>query len=524
MIDCVPKIIGADVELGNYLRGGGRLSPTGHLASRLLLEQIQGVSGWSYKGYQTIYPQDIGRKWLSNGGAAYIDLDHLEICIPEVTCAWDFCAAFHAQLRIAREARDRAAADLRPGETLHVAACNSDGQGASWGSHLNFLISRACFDNIFKKRLQYLLWLASYQAASVVLHGQGKVGSENFAPEVPFQLSQRADFMEQIVALQTTFNRPLINARDENLTGSEDRFARFHHIACDVNLAHTANVLKAGILQILLCMVEAEAPQVGTEPILRDPVQACGAFSRDPNLEARQPMLSGEARSAVDVVRSYFDVAAEFVASGACDLAVPRAREIIRLWGETLDLLAERDWGRLARRLDWVLKYQMLQEVLDENPGLTWQSPEIKHLDLEYGSLNRQEGIYWQLEEAGFVDRLVSDRQIERLITNPPLDTRAFTRGKLLQAFEPRQILEIDWDRLKVEARTERSSTSYSRSVAMGDPTGHTRSQTGRLFRQLAEGRLQRDEVLKRIAPELVATPAFGGYGYGYGWSKAPTA
>jgi len=252
-----PIIIGADIELGNSLLGRHCSGGTGREASRLLLRNVRGVPG--SRGGTSQDPQDIGRKWLANGSCCYIDLDHLEICLPEVTNAFDFTAALHGQFRIAQGALRRASESLPQGIALQALACNSDGSGSSWGSHLNFMITRSSFENIFRRRMHYLLWLASYQASSVIIVGQGKVGAENGAPAVDYQLSQRADFFEEIVGIQTTYSRPLINCRDEAHCGSDRSRARFHHISCDVNLCHVANVLKVGILQILLAMIEEEA-------------------------------------------------------------------------------------------------------------------------------------------------------------------------------------------------------------------------------------------------------------------------
>jgi len=142
----VPKLCGADVELGNFVLGLERLNGTGYEASRALLREIEapyaergvyGMGGYAYN------PQDWGRKFLaSNGGCAYIDLDHLEICQPEVLSAYDHVAAWHAMLRIARGALDAANAKLPAGQTIHVLVNNSDGRGNAYGSHLNFLVTR----------------------------------------------------------------------------------------------------------------------------------------------------------------------------------------------------------------------------------------------------------------------------------------------------------------------------------------------------------------------------------------------
>src|SRR2546425_9097326 len=228
----LPKLCGADVELGNFIVGLDQTGGTGPAASRALLREIDGLpgapvfgpslsrwGGWKSGddalaspryGYN---PQDWGRKYLpSNGGCCYIDLDHLELCLPELLSAYDHVAAWHAMLRIARQALFAANAKLPSGQTIHVLVNTSDGHGNSYGSHLNFLLTRRAWRNLFHRKLHSLLYLAAYQASSIVFTGQGKVGAENGAPPVQFQLSQRADFCETLIGEQTTYDRPLVNS------------------------------------------------------------------------------------------------------------------------------------------------------------------------------------------------------------------------------------------------------------------------------------------------------------------------
>ena len=126
-------------------------------------------------------------------------------------------------MRIARAALDSANEKLARGKKIQVLVNNSDGKGNSYGSHLNFLITRRAWDNIFRRKIHYMLYLAAFQASSIVYTGQGKVGSENASPQVSFQISARADFFERLVGAQTTHNRPIVNSRDEALCGSRGR-------------------------------------------------------------------------------------------------------------------------------------------------------------------------------------------------------------------------------------------------------------------------------------------------------------
>ncbi len=517
----VPKLCGADVEVGNLVRGFDPSTSTCRAASQLLLRQIPGIphsqwssSGWtssqqsySYscttadgaRGYgedgktgQSARPnfyefdsQDWGRKFLiSNGGCAYIDLNHLELCIPEVRSAFDFVAAYHAMLLVARQAMERVNASAREGFRVQVLVNNSDGLGSSYGSHLNFLLSRRAWNNIFHRKPHHIAYLASHQVSSIVVTGQGKVGAENNVPIVAYQLSQRADFFEKMSGTQTTFERPLVNARDEALCGprvyrgsdwSEPDLARLHCIFYDSNLCHVACLLKVGMMQIVLAMIEAN--RVNPALILDDPLEAVLRFSHDPSLQARARMASGKKLTAVELQLLFLEEAESFLDAGGCGQAVPRAAEILALYADTLHKLRAGDLDALAGRLDWVLKLRILQRAMLKRPGLRWDSPEIKLLDHLYSSLDPDEGFYWIYEQAEATERVVSPAQIERFVHEPPEDTRAFTRAKLLRLAEPGQVNRIDWDSICFKL-AGRSGWPIYRTLDMPDPLGFTKAQT----------------------------------------------
>lgn len=532
----LPKLCGADIELGNFVLGLQSKRGTGYEASRLLLGEIDGLPrverfrgepcdcpacrraresselGQSFGaasrssrenggGQEVVNPQDWGRKYLaSNGGCVYIDLDHLELCLPEVLSAYDHVACWHAMLRIARGALESANEKLPRGKKIQVLVNNSDGQGNSYGSHLDFLISRRAWDNIFRRKIHYMLYLAAFQASSIVYTGQGKIGSENGAPETPFQLSGRADFFERLVGAQTTHNRPIVNSRDEPLCGSRasrddeaaEGMARLHVIFFDNTLCHVASLLKVGVMQIVLSMIEAE--QVNIELLLDDPVDAVMRWSHDPTLRARAMMTTGEELTAVELQLRFLQEAKQFVADGGCDGVVPRAGEILALWEDTLVKLQAGDFESLAPRLDWVLKLSVLQQVLDQNPKLTWASPEIKHLDHLYSSLDPSEGLYWAYERGGLVERVASDEQIERFTVSPPEDTRAWTRAMLLRWAGPDSVDDVDWDSIRFKTGYERYRTIYRR-LELASPLAFTKAASERAF----EDATSLDELLDSL-------------------------
>ncbi|MGA2443024.1 MAG: proteasome accessory factor PafA2 family protein [Tepidisphaeraceae bacterium] len=505
----VPKVTGADIELGNMIVGGAtdRAAGAAGDAARALLDEIPGFSRASARscftpsyadsawppqaggylgqesGYQE-YAQDRGRKFLpANGGCAYIDLDHLEICLPEVMSVFDHLAAFGAMLRIARQAMFRANDRIPAGMTIKVLVNNSNGHGNSYGSHLNLLTTRRCWNNIFNRRVQYLLFLASYQCASIVLTGAGKVGSEILGRPARYQIAARADFFEILAGPQTTFHRPICNSRDEALAGApgagrgDDRLARLHCIFFDNTLCQTSTLLKVGMTQIVLSMIEQE--QVPAQFLLDDPVDSLHRWSRDPDLKTKNRLIDGSEYTAVELLDAIFDKAKRFVDAGRADGLVSDVGRIMEIWGECLARLRQRDFGYLAGRIDWVAKLSLLEGAAAKR-RLSWESPAMKYLDHLYSSLDPGEGLYWALERAGAIEKLVSDGQIERFMHEPPDDTRAWLRAYILRHAESGLLDDVDWDMVRIRQKSVSPSgwTSYLYpELWMASPLRFTRRQ-----------------------------------------------
>jgi proteasome accessory factor A len=461
MIDTavVPKLCGADIELGNFTLGRVHLDDSMREASQMVLSEIAAISGVRASVADTEdeneSPRDRGRTFLrTNGGCAYIDLDHLELCLPEVLSAYDHVACWHAMLRIARRALAAANSGRGPSREIQLLANNSDGHGHSYGSHLNVLVSRATWDNLVHRKPHVLAYLAAFQVSSLPLTGQGKVGSENAAPWVEYQLSQRADFFETVQGPQTTWRRPIVNTRDEPLCGrgdsESDELARLHVIFFDSTLCQVATLLRVGMIQIVAAMLEAGP--VNSALALDDPLAAVIRWSHDPTLEATALLVSGERTTALQLQRRFLDEAKRFVDAGKSDGIVPRAAEIIALWEDTLSKLERREWDALVTRLDWVLKRELLRRTIERSPDLEWSSPEIKHLDLLYSSLDAMEGLYWNIADHGLLESVVSEDTIRRYTVEPPRDTRAWGRTMLLRHAD-RGVTDVDWDFVEVMTR-----------------------------------------------------------------------
>src|SRR5919206_572454 len=160
---------------------------------------------------------------LING---YVDHAHPEYSTPECADALELVLADKAGERVLARSMLAARRLLEPGQEVVVYKNNSDGKGNSYGTHENYLVDRAV---PFSSLVRHLIpWFVTRQ----IFTGSGKVGSEHGSAEVLYQISQRADFFEEEVGLETTLKRPIVNTRDEPHSDPQ-KYRRLHVIVGD---------------------------------------------------------------------------------------------------------------------------------------------------------------------------------------------------------------------------------------------------------------------------------------------------
>ncbi len=204
----------------------------------------------------------------------------------------------------------------------------------------------------------------------------------------------------------------------------------------DSNLAQTAEYLKVGTAALVLDMIEDGVLDDAPRPV--DPVAALHAVVADPTLEARIEIRGGGAMTALEIQRFYLRRARRYLgASAATSL---EAEEVVRRWGEVLDDLEAGAMDRLVGTLDWVTKRFLL-----EGSGRDAGEAVLKTLDLRYHELG--DGYFARLEGAGEAETLVEETEIRRAVEEPPANTPAFLRGRLIrhQAGGPLPIT-VSWD------------------------------------------------------------------------------
>jgi proteasome accessory factor A len=379
----------------------------------------------------------------------------------------------------ARRALRAAEMRLPSGARLNLLANCSDGQ-TSWGSHLNVMLTRTCFNDTLHRKPHLASFFATHLVTSVPYTGQGMVGAANGRSACTFQLSQRADWFEQFANQQTMFDRPLINTRDES--HADQHLARFHIIYFDMVLSPVANILKAGTTQLVLAMIEAN--WLDTTLCLDDPVEAASEISRD--LQLQQPLrtvVRGRTMTAIELQQALADLAGEFVASGAAERIVPDAEQIMALWLETLALLRHRDVDALAKRCDAWLKYLLLDRQRGRHQ-LAWSSDKLRVADSLFASLDPEISLFFQVADSGLIERMPDSATLERFTCEPPDDTRAYFRAHVLRRYGE-SVSSMDWSRITFRVPGARHWWS-SADVLMRDPRRFNRAETEALFDECA--------------------------------------
>jgi proteasome accessory factor A len=246
----------------------------------------------------------------------------------------------------------------------------------------------------------------------------------------------------------------------------------------DTNLAPVATYLKVGVMQLILAMIEAG--HVDHNLLLEKPLNALHEGSRDPDLKVHMSLLSGQMLTAVDLQLKFLEQARAFEARYGFEGIVPGAKQIMELWEDTLLKLHSRAFVSLHGRIDWLMKRALCEQALVEHPGWSWGSPEVTHLDQIYASIDPADSMFLSLDAAGLFEPVATEDEIVHFVSNPPENTRAWTRAMLLRAAGPARVAHVDWD--KVEFKSANGRYLQRRQIGLPVPTGATRSACESLF------------------------------------------
>lgn len=406
---------------------------------------------------------------LGNGARFYVDHAHPEYSGPEVATAREAVVWDRAGDAIALAAAQRYAQEEDSAVELYKN--NVDGKGASYGTHENFLVRR---DIDFSQLAQLL---TSHLVTRPIVVGAGRVGLGQRGEEHGFQISQRADYIETEIGLETTLRRPIINTRDEP-HADRRQWRRLHVIVGDANCFDVPNYLKVGTTSLVLSAIEAADERLETL-VLAHPVAAVSQVSRDLTLKSPLELTSGESASALEIQRGLLEICRDYIDSA--DDA-----QVIARWEEVLDSLG-RDIFAAARDVEWVAKLQLLGRVRDKHVAadadgqltpLAWSDAKLAALDVQWSRLG--DGWAQRLASAGAVTRLVDDADVERAMVEPPQSTRAAVRGAFVGQY-PHLIDAAGWSTVVLDRETAHGKLEV---LHLDDPWETTHP----LLEELAQG------------------------------------
>ncbi|NDL56099.1 depupylase/deamidase Dop [Phytoactinopolyspora mesophila] len=407
-----------DFEEENPLRDarGFELSRTGADPSQLTDEEI-----------------GLANVILTNGARLYVDHAHPEYSSPEVTNPLDAVMWDKAGEHIMAEAA-RFAAHVPGTAPIQLYKNNVDNKGASYGCHENYLMNRATpFADIVRH-------LVPFFVSRQVVCGAGRVGLGQDGGRDGFQISQRADYFEVEVGLETTLKRPIVNTRDEPHADPE-RYRRLHVIVGDANLSEISTYVKLGSTALVLTMIEDGF--LGWDLAIERPVTALHEVSHDPSLQHQVELTDGRRLTAVQLQTEYAEQARKFVEDRYGSDIDPVTADVLDRWESILTALGN-DPMSLSDQLDWVAKLALL-ESYRERDGLDWSNPKLQLVDLQYSDVRPERGLYHRLVAKSRMKRLLNEEQVTRAVYGPPEDTRAYFRGRCLDKYAE-TIAAASWD------------------------------------------------------------------------------
>ncbi len=485
----IGKICGVETEFGIVLRGAAESNPIA--ASSMLInayinertrEQGRPATpkvGWDFEDESpgndarglpspgSLAPEvetHLVNAVLTNGARYYVDHAHPELSTPECADARSIVVFDRAAEVILRRSMEAAKRILPEGQEIVVYKNNSDGKGNSYGCHENYLMDRQVpFGRIVTHAMTHFI-------TRQVFTGAGKVGTE--APgltsvDVPFQLTQRADFFEEEVGLETTLKRPIVNTRDEPHSDAQ-KYRRLHVIVGDANLSEVATFLKVGTTALVLAMVEDD--YLSRDFVFNAPVAAMRRVSYDLSLREPLELVDGSTITALDVQWEYLDRARKYAEEhGLEPVGEQVGAEVLRRWEAVLTAL-ETDPRSLASQVDWIAKHRLI-DGYRERHGLRWDDARLAAMDLQYHDLRPERSL---ADRVG-LERITDDDEVEAATTEPPTDTRAYFRGKCLQKW-PDDIVAANWDSLVFDIGRD-----PLRRVPMMEPSRGTEAHVGTL-------------------------------------------
>ena len=423
-------------------------------------------------------PQDVAvltnleRSWqrgtskvLRNGARLYVDHAHPEYAAPEASSPWGAVRFDRAGESVMRRAMAYAAAEDGPSPVIFKN--NVDGKGAAYGCHENYLTERRVpFADLVEVLVPFLV-------TRPVLVGAGRVGLGPASEDPGFQISQRADYLETVVGPHTTYQRPIVNTRDEPHAEPRD-YRRLHVINGDANCAPASTLLKLGTTALVLWILENHGvPDEWRALRFADPLAAARTVSRDLTMQAPLELADGRALTSLQIQRIFHDgvhrrVVKEAPRMGGHSPDV-ETLDMMERWSDTIALLSQ-GWARAVGTVEWATMLALL-DARRRRDGLGWDAPSLAAMDLQWAEIRPERSLTKRLLERGILEAVTPAEWVDAAEFEPPARTRAWFRGELIRRF-PNQVYSASWHSIVVEPAPDRMVR-----IPMTEPSGGTRAQ-----------------------------------------------
>ena len=380
--------------------------------------------------------------FLFNGGRAYVDMGHLEYCTPECLSLIDLLRYDRAGDAILLQALK----EMHLADQVSFIRNNVDHySGATFGCHENYLVRRSA-----PLTENNVLALLSFLTLRLLFAGSGRVGSTPGAElrgdllrhgaDSHFQISQRADYINNDLFEWVQFNRAIINTRDEPLADAR-KYRRLHLLHGDTNVLPTSLLLKVGTTALVLDLLELDhLPKI----VLADAVMSFRNLSHQPDLPWLVPLADGRCANAVELLFKFLEAARSefFGRDNETDI-------VLRVWEEVLSSLVTRP-EILVGKVDWITKRWLFRQFMDRE-NINWSDPWLKAQDLEFHQVDATRNLGMALAQTPFAwDIPPSD--IADAMRSAPVNTRAQARSRIMRMLKNQHIRYfVDWEVIDAE-------------------------------------------------------------------------
>ena len=405
------RIFGVETEYGVAVTGAERPVDAGQVAMTM---------------FQPIVSRSRSTNtYLTNGSRLYLDVcSHPEYATaeardPREALAQDL-AGEHVMRNLALKAQRKLRESYGAHATIHVFKNNVDSAGHAFGCHENYLVRRFVpLETIEHQLLPFLITRQLYT-------GAGRMTPDGF------QITQRADFLDEAVSSATTRSRPMVNTRDEP-HADPDSFRRLHVIIGDSNRSQWSTWMKLAVTHLVLCAIE-DAFRHGTP----SGFEHC-AFA-DPAAANR-------------TVSRFLETHGDALASS---LPATTIDTIMGEWSRVLDALERGAYDALADRVDWAAKKRLFDALKRRRPDVTFT--QMEQLELDYHDIANGR-LYGSLVARNQMRELLTGDNVEYAVHNPPTDTRAALRGRFVDAaLNVGAQFSADWTHLTLTAPERREA------------------------------------------------------------------